>query len=298
MYNKGNKIVSCELKIKKEMKFKSAIFLCLVLLVFMSCDDDNTIEPFDYAGQEKLDDAALISYMQTHYYDETEELIKEVELGSGQESFYDIKEVDVVEANGIVYNLYYIVSEQGVGYQPSILDKVISTYKGELLDGDVFDERNSIIVGDPWFSLQNVVKGWTYGFTHFKGGENISQDNAPLEFENFGSGFLFIPSGLGYNNFSQGSIPSNSPLVFTVDLQYAAAEDNDNDTVPSYLEDLNGDRDFLNDDTDGDGIPDFSDRDDDGDGVLTKDEDANMNGDPTDDDTDGDGIPDYLDADS
>ena len=205
------------------MKFKSAIFSCLMLLAFISCNDDNNFTPFDYAGQEKLDDAALITYMQTHYYDETEDLIKEIEIGSGQESFYEQVEIDLVTANDIEYKLYYIVKEQGVGYQPSILDKIISTYRGELLDGDVFDERNEITVGDPWFSLQNVVKGWTYGFTHFTGGVTPSdpepEPSYPLMFENYGNGFLFIPSGLGYNNFSQGSIPANSPLVFTIDLQ-------------------------------------------------------------------------------
>lgn len=280
------------------MKLKSAILSCLILLVVMSCDDDS-YEPFDYVGQEKIDDAALIEYMQTHYYDETEEIIKEIELGSSQESFYDQAEIDVVIANDdIEYNLYYIVREQGVGYQPSILDNIISTYKGQLLDGYVFDENDAITVGNPWFSLQEVITGWTYGFTHFKCGNNISQPNAPLEFENYGSGFLFIPSGLGYNNISQGSIPANSPLVFTIDLQYAVPVDNDGDTVFSYIEDLDQDGDFLNDDTDGDGLPNFSDPDDDGDGILTKDEDANMDGDPTNDDTDNDGTPDYLDADS
>ncbi|MDH3640521.1 MAG: OmpA family protein, partial [Gammaproteobacteria bacterium] len=50
--------------------------------------------------------------------------------------------------------------------------------------------------------------------------------------------------------------------------------------------------------TDGADNRDWRDADDDNDGNLTSDttEDVNANGDPTDDDTDGDGIPDYLDA--
>lgn len=110
--------------------------------------------------------------------------------------------------------------------------------------------------------------------------------------------------------------------------------DYDLDGIPTILEDLNGDGNLENDDTDGDGIPnfldndddgdmiltsaeyvfanngrnenalrdtdgdgipDYLDNDDDGDGVLTIDEDYNHNGDPNDDDVNNNGIPDYLD---
>lgn len=111
--------------------------------------------------------------------------------------------------------------------------------------------------------------------------------------------------------------------------------DYDNDTVNTELEDVNGDGNLANDDTDGDGIPDYLDNDDDGDlvltefeyvfpagrnsdesspldtdldgipdyldndddgdGVLTIDEDYNGNNNPMDDDTNSNGIPDYLD---
>ena len=94
--------------------------------------------------------------------------------------------------------------------------------------------------------------------------------------------------------------------------------DHDNDNVPSYLEDLNGNLNLTDDadDTDGDTFYDFVDSDDDNDGTLTIDEDLEPDtdlsvdrdgdgdptndigdGDPTNDDTDGDGIPNYLDPD-
>ncbi len=72
--------------------------------------------------------------------------------------------------------------------------------------------------------------------------------------------------------------------------------DDDGDGVLTVDEDLDGDGDPTNDDTDGDGIPNYLDADDDGDGIDTADEDANGDGDPTNDDSDGDGIPDYLDT--
>lgn len=278
------------------MKIKYTIaFAFLALLVVVSCKKDEYV-PFDYVGQEVLDDAALIEYMQNHYFDEVDDEIKLID--NGQESFFEQVEIEIVNSNNIDYKLYYIVKKQGVGYQPLKVDKVMSTYKGELLNGYVFDSRESITVGNPWFSLESVIKGWQYGFVHFKGGVNVSLPDAPLKFENFSSGFLFIPSGLGYNNTPSGAIPPNSPLIFTIDLQYAAPVDHDKDLVFSYLEDLNGNGEVLDDDTDGDGIPDYADQDDDGDGVLTRDEDIDGDLDPTNDDTDGDGIPNYLDSDS
>ncbi|WP_425077548.1 gliding motility-associated C-terminal domain-containing protein [Psychroserpens sp. S379A] len=71
--------------------------------------------------------------------------------------------------------------------------------------------------------------------------------------------------------------------------------DSDDDGVFDIDEDVNGDTDLDNDDTDGDGIPNYLDEDDDGDGVNTIDEDRDNDGNPSNDDSDGDDIPDYLD---
>ena len=73
-------------------------------------------------------------------------------------------------------------------------------------------------------------------------------------------------------------------------------EDTDEDGVFDTFEDVNGDNDLTNDDTDDDGIPNYQDADDDGDGVNTADEDYDGDNDPTNDDSDGDGTPDYIDA--
>ena len=74
----------------------------------------------------------------------------------------------------------------------------------------------------------------------------------------------------------------------------------DSDGIPAALEDLNGNGNLDDDDTDGDGIPNYLDADDDGDNVLTIDEnpDPNKDGVLADaQDTDGNGVPDYLDTD-
>jgi len=66
--------------------------------------------------------------------------------------------------------------------------------------------------------------------------------------------------------------------------------DSDGDGQPDILEDLNMDGDLENDDTDGDGIPNYQDEDDDGDGISTI---MEENG-PNEGDSNGDGFPDCL----
>jgi uncharacterized membrane protein len=73
--------------------------------------------------------------------------------------------------------------------------------------------------------------------------------------------------------------------------------DDDGDSVPTIVEDINNNGDPNDDDTDGDGTPNYLDPDDDGDTVPTKNEDLNNDQNPADDDTDGDGTPNYLDPD-
>jgi hypothetical protein len=76
--------------------------------------------------------------------------------------------------------------------------------------------------------------------------------------------------------------------------------EDDNDGIPSELEDINGNGNLEDDDTDNDGIPNYLDADDDGDNVLTSSEQVNyteQDGLINALDTDGDSIPNYLDND-
>ena len=143
-----------------------------------------------------------------------------------------------------------------------------------------------------------MIRGWSHGFTNFKGGENIT-NNGPITYENGGNGVLFIPSGLAYGKFGTAGIPPSSSLMFYIELYYVVENtDHDLDSVSSILEDPDGDGDPRNDDTDGDGFPNFLDPDDDNDGVLTKDE-GGADCDPTNDfnDPNNPTLPDYLNPD-
>jgi len=74
--------------------------------------------------------------------------------------------------------------------------------------------------------------------------------------------------------------------------------DDDDDCVPTLLEDPDGDGDPTDDDTDEDGTPNYLDDDDYDDGLVSCDEDPDGDGDPTNDDSDEDGEVNYLDRDS
>ena len=109
-------------------------------------------------------------------------------------------------------------------------------------------------------------------------------------------------SGLFCSDIPSSEIKIKENLVSTsgiVKITTTLIQD-DKDGIPAELEDINGNGNLEDDDTDGDGIPNYLDQDDDGDNVLTINEKPDPNGDGVLDDaldTDGDGIPDYLDPD-
>lgn len=273
------------------MKIKNILFLLIIGLVIAACnkdDDDN----YNAEEQAVIDDEALVEYLQTHYLNEDDGGIWTID--GDQTPLMDQVETQNITEDEVDYKLYYLVENEGVGIAPTKSDSVLTTYTGMTMDSLVFDSRKTIT----WLSLLSVIKGWSYGFTNYTSGERVINPDESFYYENYGQGILFIPSGLAYGNFGSGNIPPNTPLIFQITLQDVNVVDDDNDTVLSIYEDLNGNSNFTDDDTDEDGIPNYLDEDDDGDGVLTKNEDTDGNGSVLNDDSDGDGILDYLDADS
>jgi len=273
------------------MKFKNLFFILALSAVLFSCGKDNTTVVFDAAQQAIDDDATLVEYLQTHYLNDDGGIWT---IKNGETPLLEQVDVQNITNNEISYKLYYLKQSEGVTISPSRADSVLTTYTGMLLDSTVFDSRSTLV----WLPLTGVIDGWSYGFTNFKGGTKIVNEDESFYYENYGKGILFIPSGLAYGNSGQSFIPPNSPLVFQITLNDVNIADHDNDGVSSILEDVNGDGNVKNDDTDGDLIPNYLDKDDDNDKILTRNEDTNGNGNWFDDDADGDGIPNFLDADS
>ena len=282
-------------------------------MIFFSCKKDDTnitnIPLEDLSQQYTLENDSIIQFMKSHFFNyddfndlspnDSPEIVFDSIIGDNLDKtpIYDqvstlqisVKDTD---DNLVNHNLYYHIIREGIGENPTVADSVFVSYKGLLLDGVSFDTRKNPI----WMEAKNLIRGFQEFLPLLSKGDVRVNNNGTYEFFNFGIGFAIFPSGLGYFQSGSISIPAYSPLIFKVNMMTLNRTDHDNDSVLTIIEDLNGDHDFNNDDTDSDNIPNFLDDDDDGDGVLTINEyDLNKDGIP--DDTDGDGIPDYLDLD-
>lgn len=287
-------------------KIKNIFAFAIVTILIYSCGTSTTtpVDDFDYEAQALIDNDTLVKFLKTHYFDTSVDSVKA--LVSGQTALYDdtskLKSMIVTDFD-VDYTLYYYVNREGSpdpdkGY-PTVMDSVFVKYYGQrIVRTDSLSasvDTNSNI----WFTLNGVIRGWSHGFTNFKGGKNIT-DNGPITYENGGNGVLFVPSGLAYSNTGQGPIQPNECLLFYIDLYDIVKDtDHDNDGIPSINEDIDGNGDSRDDDTDTDGIPNFFDLDDDGDGTLTINEDANGDGNPANDfnDPNNPTLADYLNPD-
>ena len=98
--------------------------------------------------------------------------------------------------------LHYVILDSGLAGRPDLSNVVKVYYTGRLLDGTEFDATNP--PSPPLsFALANLIQGWQEGIPYIgKGGKQI----------------LLIPSHLGYGTRRTGSIPSNSVLIFDIEL--------------------------------------------------------------------------------
>lgn len=265
------------------MKIKNIFYIVAFGLLIIACGKDDKV-PFDAEAQAGIDNDSLVEYLKTHYLNDDGALWT---ITNGETSLINQVDVINISKDDIDYKLYYYTKNEGATIAPKRPDSILTKYAGMTLDSIVFDSNTSV----SWFSLTSLIEGWSYGFTKFKGGTKVLNSDESFYYENYGEGYLFIPSGLAYGNTAQSIIPENSPLIFKIELHDVNYADHDNDGILSINEDRDGDGNVKNDDTDLDGIPNYLDTDDDGDGILTKNESLT-------EDTDGDGIPNYLDKDN
>ena len=318
------------------MKYKLYILLITILLLGFSCgddDDDGIIEvpEADRTEQQVIDNDSLVSYLQSHYVDASllsnnptisfteiniNQLPDDGELPNPNQNslLIDIVETLTTTYFDVEYEYYILkINQGGSENSPNFSDKVRVSYEGTLMDDTVFDSSSTPVD----FDLTSTIAGWGRVLPEFNLAEDfIINSDGTVTYNNPGIGIMFLPSGLGYYSAAAGSVPVYSNLIFKFKVFQSELNDHDFDNVPSHLEDINGDYDLTNDNSDDDTFADFVDSDDDNDGTLTIDEDLEPDsdltvdrdgdgdptndigdGDPTNDDTDGDGIPNYLDPD-
>lgn len=286
----------------------------LGLALFACKKDDNNVpevQERDKAEQAVADDEAIQAYLQTHFYnyeefenpsEDFDYKIKFDTIAGDNADKTPVSESDkliskTVTQDDVEYTLYILKVREGAGARPTFADSTLVSYKGELLDMSSFDNSTTPV----WFDQSRLIKGFTEGITEFKGASNytVNDDNTVSWTNDFGIGAYFIPSGLGYFSSAQSSIPAYSPLIFNVNLYRVNEADHDRDGIPSYMEDLDGDKILSNDDTDEDKTPNYADSDDDGDGTPTREEIIiNEDGSVEFPDSNSNGTPDYLDPDT
>lgn len=300
------------------MKIRSLSVLGLALLLLVSTcspDDDGTSIPpeNDRTEQQVIDDQKLVDYLNTHYYNSstfdgsngfTIDDIEIMELPTDDDGNHlelpdpdnntlliDDVEVHTTTFLDIEYKYYVLrLGQNGGGVSPKFTDDVRVRYSGNLEDGTIFDSAVTPVE----FDMTNVIQGWNRVMPQFNTAESFEIVGGEVIYTNYGLGVMFLPSGLAYYASPPFGVPTYANLVFKFELLQTEENDHDNDGIPSYIEDLDGDFNLFSDDTDDNNIPNYIDNDDDGDGVLTINEDENGDGDPTNDLSEN-GIPRYLD---
>jgi hypothetical protein len=296
-----------------------------LLVGLISCKEDETTTIYivPYAEQEPIDNALIIDFLSTNYFNEEEFLNpivgfdfnidfssdEVVDVATGQYTRTSLInyvnteinnftiETKIINKEDVDHTLYILKILQGQGIEkPRFCDQALLSYEGILLDKTVFDNALRPVNLD----LSSTVKGFSESVSEFNIATNtISNGDGTFIYENYGVGAVFMPSALGYYaSPPTQSILQYSPLIFKIKLYDKTELDHDGDGISSFLEDINGNHNLIDDDTDGNTIPDYLDTNDDGDPIQTKDEDVNGDGDYSNDDTDSDGIPNYLDPDN
>jgi FKBP-type peptidyl-prolyl cis-trans isomerase FkpA len=158
---------------------KILTILCTVILV-SSCDKE-TVNPCQYDPCAIVAPATEVTQIETYLA------------------------ANSITATKHCSGLYYIIEAAGAGTSPTICSTVSVKYKGQLLNGNIFDQSTAPVN----FQLGSLIEGWKKGLILLKPGGKIK---------------MWVPATLAYGSREikdQGGnivIPANSPLFFDVEL--------------------------------------------------------------------------------
>ena len=154
---------------------------------------DGMLENWNIMTFDEADETSnrLYEYLTQRQYDK----VKEENAAFLEEK---AKEDNVVKTESGL--LYEIIKLGDGGPKPTATSDVEVRYRGELIDGTVFDESTTPIS----LNLSGVIKGWTEGVQLMSVGDKYR---------------FYIPYNLGYGEQGAGSdIKPYSTLIFEVEL--------------------------------------------------------------------------------
>ncbi|WP_162051539.1 FKBP-type peptidyl-prolyl cis-trans isomerase [Pontibacter pamirensis] len=164
----------------KRSRLLQAFLFFATIGVLVSCSkDEQSPYYFDPVAQRETDDKLIREYLSAN-------------------------NVDMATVTKTNSGLYYQQLEQGGAVKVESGDNVEVKYKGWLVNGTEFDSNYDST--RPFIfkvGAREVIGGWDEGLKLMKEGEKAR---------------LYIPSHLGYGRYPQGGIPSNSVLIFDVEV--------------------------------------------------------------------------------
>lgn len=276
--------------------FTTTIFCAATLLLWNCKPDDDTTTIVDRDRQEVFNEDILEieSFLKTNSVEVLEDGVtfETVALEDAnsiwKQSAYPLQSVSLKNLpyftgsqglekrnDEVEYKVYYLIINEGGGETPMIHDNTFTSYTGYKLDKTIFDTfKFGFWSAYPAYStFTETIPGYTQILQKIKTASGvIDNGDGTYTYDNPGRVLVFIPSGLGYFSTTSGSIGTYSPIIFDIKLILSKEADHDNDGILDKYEDVNGNGDLWDDDTDGDKKPNFLDLDDDGDGYTTREE--------------------------
>ena len=277
----------------KKIKFILTL-LAVTALFLQSCRNDDegpdSIPPRDRGEEAVTGTLEIEEYLETHFYNYEDFQSPAADFdyriqfdtiagdNAGKTPLMeqvDFKTVQDRTDEDVTYKLYFLKAIEGDGNEVQFPDILDISFEGRFVSDEVFD--NSDI--PTRLDLTSVINGFQDGLAEFKGATTtIVNPDGTVDFEGFGVGAVFVPSGLGY--FATPPPPQTTgggatliglyqQLIFTFQVYNVIKGDQDGDGIPSVFEDRNNNQVEEDDDFDEDFNADFRDDDDDNDGRLT-----------------------------
>jgi len=123
-----------------------------------------------------------------------------IEINKEKTAIFNAIQEKKFDTTSSINGVYYNILKQGTGDLVTVNDTLVVNYKGQLMNGEVFDQTKD---KPATFPLRRLIKGWQMGLPYCRQGGKIR---------------LVIPSSLGYSIRNLGIIPPNSILVFDIEV--------------------------------------------------------------------------------